>query len=201
VVGHDHGVGILYDYFAAASDEAAAAMVNVEGGPAAGLWRNTPEALAARSRAGDPQARLLVSRYMVGLSDHGVYALSLKGVDPHGDMVLIEALLTGASEDEVRENPRAGRPVAIDDPNWDHEIGPWIYTITDELHAALSESTARQRADVALQWIDRSGPDYLRPSKQDIHRAETTAHILERLSELALVAREGNERLYCWLCL
>ena len=87
-------VGVLYDYFAAASDEQAAATIDLAGGPG-GAEPFSPE-LDAAIRTGDRAAleRLMLPR--VRVSEHGLEVLSVKGIDPVVRMGTLEALLTGA---------------------------------------------------------------------------------------------------------
>lgn len=72
-------MGVMYDYFAALSDAAAAEMVMLQGGPG-GRMPVSPALLEA-IRAGDREAIRLAARPKVRMSDSGVLVLETKGID------------------------------------------------------------------------------------------------------------------------
>ena len=107
-------MGVLLDYFAAPSDEAAASTIDRLGGPGSREVEALPEApkrgLFGRKRsAADPVVR----------SDESleVYdTLSVKGIDPLVQLGTLEEVLTGRSYDEIVEDPRSGdssRPLTV----------------------------------------------------------------------------------------
>jgi hypothetical protein len=73
-------MGVMYDYFAALSDAAAAEMVMLQGGPGGQL--PVSPALRAAIRATDREAIRLATRPQVRMSDSGVLVLETKGIDP-----------------------------------------------------------------------------------------------------------------------
>jgi hypothetical protein len=131
----------------------------------------------------------------VDLADEGVYALDVK-VMPGTELVTLEALLTGRERDEVERNPRVARmPQREEGPplaSVDLDYGPWVVTVTDEVRDALCAADARQRAAVAYQWAE-SGDFYGKGDGEDL------AYTVDRLADLARIAQERGERLYCWL--
>ncbi|MET9274214.1 hypothetical protein [Kribbella sp. NPDC003557] len=82
-------MGVLFDYFAADSDEQAASAIDRLGGPGA---ETAPDASA---QAFD--------------------TVSVKGIDPVVQMGTLEALLTGRSYAEIAAEHRSGTPLAIHD--------------------------------------------------------------------------------------
>jgi hypothetical protein len=180
-------MGVLYTYFAASSDSAAAEMVTLRGGPG-GPVPASP-ALREAMRAGDREAIRLAARPKVRMSDSGVLVLRTKGIDPVVQMGTLEALLTGEQYDVIAGRPRAGHVVA--DCGQD---GPWVLTLTDELQAALAATPRDQIFAVAPHWLET-----------EEFRGQGDPQILaEFLLELADLARQANGRregLYCWICL
>jgi hypothetical protein len=88
-------MGVMYDYFAAPSDAAAAEMVMLEAGPG-GQMPASP-ALQEAIRARDREAIRLALRPKARMSDSGVLVLDTKGIDPAVQMGTLEALLTGSN--------------------------------------------------------------------------------------------------------
>lgn len=180
-------MGVMYDYFAALSDAAAAEMVMLQGGPG-GPMPASP-ALREAIRAGDHEAIRLAMRPKVRLSDSGVLVLETKGIDPLVQTGTLEALLTGEQYDVIVSRPRAGRQVAERSQD-----GPWVVTLTDELQAALAAAPRDQIVAVAAPWSEteefrgRGDPEIL-------------AEFLLELADLARQASRRGERLYCWICL
>lgn len=181
-------MGVMYDYFAALSDAAAAEMVMLQGGPG-GRMPVSPALLEA-IRAGDREAIRLAARPKVRMSDSGVLVLETKGIDPLVQMGTLEALVTGEQYDVVVSRPRAGQQVA----ERSQGEGPWVVTLTDQLQAALAAAPRDQIVAVAVPW-----------SETEEFRGQGDPEILaEFLLELADLARQANlrgERLYCWICL
>jgi hypothetical protein len=181
-------MAVMYDYFAALSDAAAAEMVMLQGGPS-GSMPASP-ALREAIRAGDREAIRLAMRPTVRMSDSGVLVLETKGIDPLVQMGTLEALLTGEQYDVVISRPRAGQQVAAEHSR----EGPWVVTLTDELQDALAAATWDQIAAVAAPW---SQAEEFRGQGDP----ETLAEFLLELADLARQANRRGERLYCWICL
>lgn len=179
-------MGNLYDYFAAGSDEAAAATIDLPGGPG-GALPSSPEMLAA-IRSGDRAAmrRLIGPRARV--SEHGLHVLSVKGVDPVVQLGTLEALLTGVSLDAVLDRPDSGRTVAIRDGG-----ERLVLALADELRQALADATPERLDVVAGAWFETE--EFWGQGDP-----ETLAHFLRELSQLGRHARERNHHLYCWVC-
>jgi hypothetical protein len=82
-------MGVLFDYFSASSDEAAATAINRLGGPSMPSG-DTPPLPAFDT-------------------------LQTKGIDPVIMLGELEELLTGQAYAEIAEGPRAGKALAIED--------------------------------------------------------------------------------------
>jgi len=180
-------MGVMYDYFAALSDAAAAEMVALRGGPG-GPMPASP-GLREAIRAGDREAIRRATRPRVRMSNSGVLVLETKGIDPLVQMGTLEALLTGEQYDVVVSRPRAGQQVAERS-----QEGPWVVTLTDELQAALAAAPRDQIVAVAAPWWET----------EEFHgqgNPEILAEFLLELADLARQASRRGERLYCWICL
>lgn len=179
-------MGVLFDYFATASDDAAATAIDLKGGP--GGARSASPELQAAIKSGDREAlhRLLMPKVQV--SEHGFHALSVKGIDPFIHIGQLEVLLTGVAADTVRSRDRFAKAVAVRD-----EGERLVLTLTDELRAALSDAVGEQLDAVAVAW---SGTEDFWGHAEP----ESLAHFLHELAALARHATEAGERLYCWVC-
>lgn len=82
-------MGVLFDYFSAASDEAAASAISLLGGPGA------PSAGTSAASSFD--------------------TVPVKGIDPVVQLGTLEALLTGREYEQVMAGPRAGHVLAAQD--------------------------------------------------------------------------------------
>jgi hypothetical protein len=184
---HDARVGVLYDYFAADSDVAAAAMVDETGGPAGpGGSGPLPEGLAEAVRSGDREALRLLMRPKVVTSPTGTLVLQSKGIDPVVQLGTLESLLTGTPYQTVVGNPRSGALLAsLDDVRL-------VLTLTDELQQALATSTADQLRAVAAAW---SATDEFHGTADP----QELAAFLDALADLAHRATGAGLRLYCWI--
>lgn len=178
-------MGVMYEYFAAPSDAAAAQMADA--GPGGPLPASP--ALQEALRSGDREAIRLAMRPKVRLADSGVLVLAAKGIDPLVQMGTLEELLTGEQYDVIAGRPRSGHVLAKRS-----QEGPWVVTLTDELHAALASASRDQIIAVAAPWSeteefrDRGDPGSL-------------AILLLELADLARQAGQRGERLFCWICL
>jgi len=183
---HDRSVGVLYDYFAASSDEVAAAAIDLPAGPG-GAMPASPE-LRAAIQAGDREAMRRLMAPKVRLSDHGFHALSVKGIDPIIHIGSLEELLTGATTDVISHRERSGKCVAVRD-----EGERLVLTLSDELQLALSEASDDQLDAVAVPWSQTEDV----AGRAD---AGAVAHVVRELAHLARIATAANQRLYCWVC-
>jgi hypothetical protein len=179
-------MGVLYDYFAAPSDDAAAATIDLAGGPGGAMPYSAE--LQAAMRAGDREAMTRLMMPKVERSEYGLEVLSAKGIDPVVQMGTLETLLTATSTEVIFSRERSGKDVAVRD-----EGERLVLTLTDELQAALSAATDEQLDAVATPWSQtdefwgRGEPGVL-------------AHFLRQLSLLARNATASGNRLYCWVC-
>ena len=121
-------MGVLSDYFSAASEEAAASAIDWLGGP--GCSPAEPSGARAGALEGAP-----------------FDTVPLKGIDPLVQLGTLEALLTGRDYDLIVAGPRAGHALAI--RNGGARV---VVTLTDELQAALAEADDEQLESAALPW-------------------------------------------------
>jgi hypothetical protein len=180
-------MGVMYEYFAALSDAAAAEMVHVR--PSPGGPEPASPALREALRTRDREAIRLAMRPKARLADSGVLVLATKGIDPVIQMRTLEALLTGDQYDVIAGRPRAGHLVAGDD-----QEGPWVVTLTDELQAALAAAPRDRIVAAATPWSE----------DEEFHGRgdpEILADFLLELADLARQADQRGERMYCWICL
>jgi hypothetical protein len=179
-------MGVLYDYFAAPSDEAAAATIDLAGGPGGAMPFSAE--LQAAMRAGDRAAMTRLMMPEVRLSEHGLEVLSVKGIDPVVQMGTLEKLLTATSTKVIFARERSGKDIAVRD-----EGERLVLTLTDELQAALCSATEEQLDAVAAPW-SKTG-EFRGGGEPDV-----LAHFLRQLSQLARNATKSGNRLYCWVC-
>jgi len=125
-------MGVMFDYFCANTDEAAAAAIDLPGGPGGPLPPRpmpVPEILERYGREGLNQ----LLKPKLRLSDEGFHVVSCKGFDPTVDLVEIEALLSGVPCDEPRARPQAGHVLAQRE-----EGEQLVVTISEELRDTLA---------------------------------------------------------------
>src|SRR5690349_5381158 len=138
-------VGVLYQYFAATSDELAAAAIDLPGGPA-GVQSASPE-LREAFRRGDQDTLSRLMKPRVHGSEHGFDVLSVNGIDPVVQVGSLEELLTDASFEVVLARPRAGMDVAV--RGGGEQL---VLSLSDELQQALTAATAEQLSELAEPW-------------------------------------------------
>ncbi len=111
-------------------------------------------------------------------------AIDGSGIQPAVNLADLEELLTGATVEQILENPRAGETLA-----GQADTG-MIITVTDTLQAALAAIDDNSFAPLAAEWshAEEFGGEV---SPADLHA------FLGRVSALARRASERNERLYC----
>jgi hypothetical protein len=168
-------VGLINDYFTAPSDEAAAGVVDRDGGPAGvpaavstGWLHGTP-ASAAAPGAGFPT--------VVG-----------GRIDPVVVLGTVTALLTGRTFSEVLAAGDRRDPVALEDDG-----AQVVLRVDDVVVDALTGADDTTLTAVAVPW---SQTDELAGALD----AETLAEFLRDLAGLARGARGRGEALYCWIC-
>lgn len=178
-------MGVLFDYFAAASDQEAASVIDRVGGPGSQL-ATAPESTAAKRRLfgrKSPAPEFVPDPTLV------VYdTISVKGIDPVVQLGTLEELLTGRPYDEVVEDPRSGH--AVESKDGGERL---VLTLTDILVRALAASDEDELRRIAEPWSQTeefwgdADPDDL-------------AEFLADLSGLARRAQAKGHRLYCWIC-
>jgi hypothetical protein len=116
-------MGVLYDYFAAPSDEAAATALN------RAPWAPSEDTPPL------PPFDTVLSR-----------------IDPYVELGMLEALLTGRDYTDVIANPRHHKTVALN-----LECVRSVWTVPDELQAALAAADDSRLAAVTLLWTSDRG--------------------------------------------
>ena len=182
-------MSVIYDYFAAESDERAASVLGLAGGPAGSAPEAEPGLLAA-VRAGEMTAYQEMRTPRVRWSEHGFQVLGGKGIDPGVELATLEELLTGVSWENVMDGPRSGARIAA---VGDYE--PWVASVTDELQQALAHREADDFEQVAAAWVQTEEFQF------DAGDAAPLARFLRELAGLARDALNRGDRLYCWICL
>jgi hypothetical protein len=180
-------MGVLFDYFAAASDEEAAIVIDRVGGPGSQATMVTrPEGRQRgifRRKHPAPEPALGADPDLV-VHD----TLSVKGVDPVVQLGTLEELLTGRPYDEVVDDRRSGHNLAMRDGG-----ERLVVTLHDPLTAALAEASDETLERVARPWSE---------TEEFWNAADPTdlAEFLKELAGLAQRARAGDQKLYCWIC-
>lgn len=181
-------MGVLYDYFTAPSDDAAASTIGRLGGPGSQKVMEAPDAEPAKRglfgrKRPVPEPQLAIDECLP------IYeTLSVKGIDPLVQLGTLEELLTGRPYDDVVADPRSGKDLAS--ANGGELL---VLTITDSLAAALANASDERLAEVAVPWSQteefwgQADPEEL-------------AEFLRDFASLARGAEEAGQRLYCWLC-
>jgi hypothetical protein len=180
------GMGVLFDYFSAASDEEAATVIDLPGGPTAttsavpagrvpkrGLFRR-------RDQTSEPEAP---DGSAVTLFD----AMPGNGIDPVVQLGTLEGLLTGRPYDEVAADPRSGHDLAV--RNGGERV---VVTVTDSLTTALANANDEALERVAEPWSQT----------EEFWGAADPAELtvfLKDLSRVATRAQQGGRQLYCWI--
>lgn len=176
----------MYDYFSAPSDEAAAATIDMLGGPGGPL---PPLPMPFRdlvAKYGIEGARQYL-KPAVHVSDSGVPVLSTKGFDPTVDLNAVHALLTDTGLDDLLD--RLGDTVIAERDGGER----LVLSIRAEVRDTLAESTPDQLQRVALEWVK------VEASYRHVD-VEGTSGLLEQFAELARMARARGDGLYCWIC-
>jgi hypothetical protein len=168
-------MAVLFDYFSASSDQAAATAVSLRGGPGVPRGDHRRRGWPGDRRASTPAGAPFDT-------------VAAQGIDPVVQLGTLEALLTGREYEQVVAGPRAGHALATQGGG-----ERLVVTVTHELQAALADADDARLASVAVPWsqteefFGRGDPQIL-------------AGLLYELAELARRARHRGERLYCWVC-
>ncbi|GAA1989103.1 hypothetical protein [Catenulispora subtropica] len=179
-------MGVLFDYFSAADDAAAAEAIDMVGGP--GKFQ-LPMPFARLQAEYGHDGAMEFFKPQVRVSEYGFPSVSAKNFDPVVDLGAIEESLTGVSGDALMA--REAEPVAIRD-----EGECLVLPISDATSAALAAATGPELTTAAQAWAEESAlPGSPTPDLEPIVR------LLTALGELARGAAERGERLYCWMCL
>jgi len=179
-------MGVMYDYFAAPSDEAAAATIDLPGGPGGPLPPLPVPFRDLVAQHGIEGARRFM-KSTVRISDAGIPAVFTKGFDPTTDLGAVHAVLTGASRDVVRDQ-LGGAVIAERDGG-----EQLILSISAKVRDSLAASTPGDLQSAAGEWAEVEAPY----RQIDV---EGASGLLEQLAELARVARDRGDGLYCWVC-
>ncbi|MFT4084711.1 MAG: hypothetical protein QM638_19200 [Nocardioides sp.] len=183
-------MGVLFDYFSAPSDEAAAATIDRVGGPGSqASAAPAPPVQEKRGLFGRKRAEPAhVAPSFIDDESLPVFdTVSVKGIDPLVQLGTLEELLTGRPYDDVVEDPRSGKDLAS--RNGGERM---VLTVTDALAAALIAASDEQLGDVALPWSQTE--EFWGQGD-----AAALAQFLRDLAGLARRAETSGYRLYCWL--
>lgn len=176
----------MYDYFIAASDEAAAAVIDLPGGPSGALPPLPMPVPDLVARYGVEGLRRFFAP-AVRLSEHGIPTLSTKGFDPAADLNEIYASLTGVRFDDAISR--------LDDSvlAMRYEGEEVVLAIDGSVRDALAAATSARLRAAAAAWLEEQAPY----RHVDV---EAISDLLEQLSELARMATARGEGMYCWAC-
>jgi hypothetical protein len=181
-------MGVLYDYFAAPSDEAAAATIDRLGGPGSQKVAAVPDSKPARRGLFSRKGHSLEPEPANDEALPSYDTLSVKGIDPLVQLGTLEECLTGRSYDDVIEDPRSGKSIASADGG-----ERLVLTITDSLAAALAGASDERLSEVAVPWSQT----------EEFWGEADPEELAEFLRDFAALARRAEgvgQRLYCWLC-
>ncbi|RHW24121.1 hypothetical protein D0Z08_25690 [Nocardioides immobilis] len=173
-------MGVLFDYFAAPNDADAAATIDRLGGPAA-----AGAAITESGRRGLFRRR---SKVAETVPEGPAYpTVGDTGIDPVVQAGTLEELLTGRPYEDIEQDPRWGRSLAVRDGG-----EGMVHTLTDGLVDALAQAEADRLAEVAVPWSQTE--EFWGAGDPE----ELTA-LLQDLAQLAREARARNESVYCWV--
>lgn len=173
----------LYDYFTAPSDAAAAAVLPRVGGPSSNAVAQTVE-----KKKGLFGRRTEVEITFAEDPSLPVYeTLSVQGIDPVVQLGTLEELLTGRSFDDILDDPRAEEIASDGD-------GPLVLSLNDALPAALLAASQERLREASGAWAqdEEFGGD---ADPDDL------LGFLADLRDLAALAAERGQRVYCWVSL
>ncbi|WP_426004553.1 hypothetical protein ACPFL9_19100 [Paenarthrobacter sp. NyZ202] len=175
-------MGVLFDYFSAASDEEAASVIDRVGGPGS-QGTIAPPAEPRRGIFGRKRPPAAVTYQEAAVFD----TVSGNGIDPVVQLGTLEELLTGRSFDDVMDDPRSGQALA------DRDGGErLVLTLTEPLSTALSTASDDALEQVAIPWSET----------EEFWNAADPALLADFLKDLAGLARRSKasgQGLYCWV--
>jgi hypothetical protein len=179
-------MGVLFDYFSAASDEEAAKVIDRVGGPGSQATIAPPaeprRGIFGRKR--QPAVPPTVAYPKAAIFD----TVSIKGIDPVVQLGTLEELLTGRPYDDVMDDPRSGHALA------DRDGGErLVLTLTEPLSTALATASDETLEQVAIPWSET----------EEFWNAADPALLADFLKDLAGLARRSKasgQELYCWVC-
>lgn len=170
-------MGVLYDYFSAPDDAAAAAVIDRDAGPS-GSGASAPVGGGFFARRRQPQAP----------AGPAYPTVADTGIDPVVQCGTLEELLTGRPYEDVESDARWGQALAIRD-----EGERLVLTLTDGLVDALARAEADQLASVSVPWS----------TTEEFWGAGDPVALTRVLIDLSTTARDARARgetLYCWVC-
>ena len=179
-------MGVMYDYFAAPSDAAAAATIDLPGGPGGPLPRLPMPFRDLVAKYGLEGARRFL-KSTVRVSDARIPALFTKGFDPTTDLSAVHALLTGVGPEVVLD--QLGDAVIAERDGGEQ----LILSIRAGVRDSLAASNPGDVRSAAAEWVEVEAP-YRQVDVEGI------SGLLEQLAELARMARDRGDGLYCWVC-
>jgi hypothetical protein len=179
-------MGLLCDYFVAADDAAAAATIDIAGGPGGKI--PLPMSFAQLvAKYGHEGARAFLAP-KVRLSVHGFQVVSTKNFAPFTELATVEAALTGEDWNEVLR--RSPEPVAMRD-----EGECVVLPLGEPTCAALIGAAETALSEAALAVVRDATPPGREPGD-----SSPIVELLGQLRELARGAAEREEQVYCWVC-
>ena len=165
----------MFDYFSAASDEAAASAIDLLGGP------GVPPA--------EPSRLGLAEVHQTRAPEGAPFdTVPTKGIDPLVQLGTLGALVTGRDYEQIVTGPRAGQVLASQDGGQ-----RLVVTLTEELQAALADADDEQLASAAVPWSQTE--EFWGQGDPQI-----LTGLLHELAELARRAHARDEHMYCWVC-
>lgn len=179
-------MGVLFDYFAADSDEIAASVIERLGGPGSSLRPPPPviTPLGRLFRRPSEQALAVPDKSTELVFD----TVCDTGIDPVVQLGTLEELLTGVPFDDILDDDRSGKAVAT--RNGGERL---VVTLTDGVTTALAEAPAERLSEVAVPWSQTE--EFLGTGNSGV-----LSVVLGELAELARRARARDQQLYCWVC-
>jgi hypothetical protein len=165
-------MGLLTDYFAATTEQAAAIDI-----------RTGPTGPADESARQDPPSGDGTTRAPRRIED----VLTVTGIEPTVTMATLEAILAGADDIDIIESD--AEPIIADGG----PEGPWLVTLRPQLQAALLSTPPGGWPAVAERWV---ATEELVGTP-----ASAAVSFLEELAALARRASDRDQRLYCWMSL